>query len=33
MAKIIDYQDYLIQSLKDPNEAAGYLNAALDDEI
>ena len=31
MAKSIDYQDYLIQSLKDPQEAAGYLNAALDD--
>lgn len=31
MAKSIDYQDYLIQSLKDPTEAAGYLNAALDD--
>jgi len=23
------YQDYLIESLKDPEEAAGYLNAAL----
>jgi probable addiction module antidote protein len=31
MAKSIDYHDYLIESLKDPNEAAGYLNAALDD--
>lgn len=31
MAKSVDYKDYLIQSLKDPNEAAGYLNAALDD--
>lgn len=31
MAKSIYYQDYLIQSLKDPQEAAGYLNAALDD--
>ena len=31
MAKSVDYQDYLIESLKDPNEAAGYLNAALDD--
>ncbi len=24
------YQDYLIESLKDPKEAAGYLNAALE---
>ena len=24
------YQDYLIESLKDPAEAAGYLNAALE---
>ena len=31
MAKSIDYHDYLIESLKDPKEAAGYLNAALDD--
>jgi probable addiction module antidote protein len=31
MAKSIDFQDYLIKSLKDPQEAAGYLNAALDD--
>lgn len=32
MAKSIDYHNYLIESLKnDPNEAAGYLNAALDD--
>jgi probable addiction module antidote protein len=31
MNRSIDYQDYLIKSLKDPNEAAGYLNAALDD--
>lgn len=31
MAKSIDYHDYLIESLKDPAEAAGYLNAALDD--
>ena len=27
--KSIDYQDYLIESLKDPEEAIGYLNAAL----
>ena len=25
------YQDYLIKALKDPEEAAGYLNAALED--
>lgn len=31
MPKSIDYHDYLIDSLKDQNEAAGYLNAALDD--
>lgn len=31
MAKSINYHDYLIDSLKDPSEAAGYLNAALDD--
>lgn len=30
MAKSIRYQDYLIDSLKDPEEAAGYLNAALE---
>lgn len=27
--KSVSYQDYLIESLKDPKEAAGYLNAAL----
>ncbi|MFI4918835.1 MAG: addiction module antidote protein [Legionellales bacterium] len=32
MAKSIDYHDYLIESLKDPKEAAGYLNAALEDD-
>lgn len=26
----INYQDYLIKSLEDPEEAAGYLNAALE---
>lgn len=26
----INYQDYLIESLKDPEEAVGYLNAALE---
>ncbi|AHE65811.1 transcriptional regulator [Legionella pneumophila serogroup 1] len=31
MAKNINYHDYLIESLKEPSEAAGYLNAALDD--
>lgn len=30
MVKKTSYQDYLIKSLKDPEEAAGYLNAALD---
>lgn len=28
--KSVSYQDYLISSLKDPEEAAGYLNAALE---
>jgi probable addiction module antidote protein len=28
--KSIKYQDYLIESLQDPEEAAGYLNAALE---
>lgn len=28
--KSINYQAYLIASLKDPEEAAGYLNAALE---
>lgn len=27
--KSVNYQEYLIESLKDPEEAAGYLNAAL----
>lgn len=30
MNKSVPYQDYLIKSLKDPKEAAGYLNAALE---
>ena len=30
MAKSSSYQDYLLKSLKDPEEAAGYLNAALE---
>lgn len=29
MIKKLSYQDYLIESLKDSEEAAGYLNAAL----
>ncbi len=28
--KSTSYQDYLISSLKDPEEASGYLNAALE---
>jgi probable addiction module antidote protein len=32
MAKSKSYQDSLIESLKDPTEAAEYLNAALEDE-
>jgi probable addiction module antidote protein len=31
MSKSINYHDYLMKSLKEPEEAAGYLNAALDD--
>ena len=30
MVKSKSYQDYLIDSLKDPKEAAGYLSAALE---
>ena len=30
MTKSINYQTYLIESLKDPEEAAGYLNATLE---
>ena len=30
MVKSVQYQDYLIESLKDPKEAAGYLSAALE---
>lgn len=30
MSKFINYQDYLLESLKDPEEAAGCLNAALE---
>jgi probable addiction module antidote protein len=28
--KSIDYQEYLLESLKDKEEAVGYLNAALE---
>ena len=28
--KSMDYQEYLIDSLKEPEEARGYLNAALE---
>ncbi|GAF88383.1 unnamed protein product [marine sediment metagenome] len=30
MTKSISYQKYLIESIKDPEEAVGYLNAALE---
>lgn len=30
MTKSVSYQTYLIESLKNPEEAAGYLNAALE---
>lgn len=30
--RLIDYQEELIKSLQDPEEAAAYLNAALMDE-
>lgn len=30
MSKSTSYQQYLIESLKDPAEATGYLNAALE---
>lgn len=30
MSKSISYQSYLLKSLKDPKEAVGYLNAALE---
>lgn len=30
MTKSTSYQTYLIESLKNPEEAAGYLNAALE---
>ena len=28
--KSLNYEEYLINLLKDPKEAAGYLNAALE---
>jgi probable addiction module antidote protein len=28
--KVVDYQNYLVESLRDPEEAIGYLNAALE---
>jgi len=31
MGKSINYHGYLIESLKNPDEAVGYLNAALED--
>lgn len=30
MSNSINYQNYLLESLKDPEEAAGYLNAAFE---
>ncbi|MFI5334643.1 MAG: addiction module antidote protein [Chlamydiales bacterium] len=30
--KSMDYKEYLLERLQDPEEAAAYLNAALDDE-
>lgn len=32
MRKSVSYQEYLIKSLKDPEEAVGYLNACLEDD-
>jgi probable addiction module antidote protein len=31
MPRSVSYHDYLIRSLKDPKQAEGYLNAALED--
>lgn len=31
MAKVTSYQEDLIEALKDPKEAAAYLNAAIED--
>jgi len=30
--KHVDYQEYLIESLRDPEQALAYLNACLEDE-
>jgi probable addiction module antidote protein len=30
MERMVDYQKYLINSLKNPEEAAGYLNSSLE---
>ena len=32
MPRSISYDEYLIESLRDPKEAEAYLNAALDEE-
>lgn len=31
MPRSVSYHDYLVRSLKDPKQAEGYLNAALED--
>ncbi len=31
MGNSLNYHDYLIESLKNPDEAIGYLNAALEE--
>lgn len=32
MVKVRDYKEHLLQQLQDPQEAAAYLNAALQDD-
>ncbi|MBI3698341.1 MAG: putative addiction module antidote protein [Acidobacteria bacterium] len=32
MPTSVSYDDYLVESLKDPKRAEGYLNAALEDD-
>lgn len=32
MPKSVSYQDYLIESLKEPEEAAGYIEAILEEK-
>ena len=32
MSKTKSYHSFLIESLKDPNEAVAYLNAALEEQ-